>query len=119
MEQKVAKAQQRILNVMVEELQGLVNEAVRGMLDPDIIMQFVRSMGFDPSQFPGMMGSAPGFDPYQVLGLDRTATDAEVKNAYREQMAKLHPDVAGRRFNFLSALVNIAYQQIGKERGWK
>ena len=31
-------------------------------------------------------------DPYKVLGLDRTATDEEVKKAYRELARKYHPD---------------------------
>lgn len=31
-------------------------------------------------------------DPYQVLGIDRNATDREVKKAYREKSRKYHPD---------------------------
>ena len=31
-------------------------------------------------------------DPYQVLGIERTATDEEVKKAYRELAKKYHPD---------------------------
>ena len=31
-------------------------------------------------------------DPYKVLGLERTATDEEVKKAYRELARKYHPD---------------------------
>lgn len=31
-------------------------------------------------------------DPYQVLGIERTATDEEVKKAYRELARKYHPD---------------------------
>jgi len=31
-------------------------------------------------------------DPYQVLGISRTATDDEVKKAYRELSRKYHPD---------------------------
>lgn len=31
-------------------------------------------------------------DPYQVLGISRTATDDEVKRAYRELSRKYHPD---------------------------
>lgn len=32
------------------------------------------------------------FDPYSVLGLDRQATDAEIRAAYRDLGAKYHPD---------------------------
>ena len=31
-------------------------------------------------------------DPYKILGIDRTATDEEVKKAYRELARKYHPD---------------------------
>ena len=31
-------------------------------------------------------------DPYSVLGINRNATDEQVKAAYKEQARKYHPD---------------------------
>jgi len=53
-------------------------------------------------------------DPYRVLGLDRNATDEEVKQAYRRLAKKYHPDMnpgdehAAKMMND----INAAYEQI-------
>lgn len=41
---------------------------------------------------------------YDVLGLDRTATPAEVRRAYRRQAMRTHPDKGGRAELFLSVI---------------
>jgi len=38
------------------------------------------------------MRPSDDFDPYAVLGVQRTATEAEIRAAYRELVAKYHPD---------------------------
>lgn len=60
-------------------------------------------------------------DPYQVLGIPRTATDDEVKKAYRALARKYHPDnyagsaqAAGSEE--IMKEINEAYEAIQKER---
>lgn len=60
-------------------------------------------------------------DPYVVLGVDRNATDEQIKNAYRELARKYHPDHYSD--NPLSELaqekmkeINEAYDQIMNSR---
>lgn len=63
-------------------------------------------------------------DPYKVLGVDRNATDEEIKSAYRSLAKKYHPDnyantdlgdVAEEKMKE----INEAYQQIQDERSGK
>jgi len=116
-EDRINRLQQKMLRLVTEELQGWLNDLMKGMLNPGRIMAFIRAMGIDPSKLPGMMSQQAGFDPYQVLGLDKSATDEEVKERYREVMNKIHPDKAGQEMTFLAALVNAAYKMIERERG--
>ena len=65
-------------------------------------------------------------DPYKVLGIDSSATDDEVKKAYRRMAMKYHPDrVAGmseeiqRNAAEQMKEINEAYEAINKGRGMK
>jgi DnaJ-class molecular chaperone len=57
-------------------------------------------------------------DPYSVLGLQKSASPAEIKKAYRRQAKKLHPDKnksdpkASQKF----AELNQAYEIVGDEK---
>jgi DnaJ-class molecular chaperone len=56
-------------------------------------------------------------DPYEVLGVDRKASAGDIKNAFRRQAKKLHPDAnkndpkAASRF----AELNAAYEILGED----
>ncbi len=61
-------------------------------------------------------------DPYSLLGIDRNATDDEVKTAYREMARKYHPDnfgdnpAATELANEKMQEINEAYDQIMNSR---
>ncbi len=71
-------------------------------------------------------GSTKAASPYQILGLPRSATDAEIRARYRELIAKYHPDkFAGlddQDFSRLAAKkfqqVQAAYEELKRRRGF-
>lgn len=116
---KRLREQERILGEMRDSVLGWMDALLRDAFNSEGFLRYVASMGIDLSQVSNLVGRHEGFDPYRVLGLEKTATDGEVKKRYRELLIKLHPDTAGvRGTDFLLHMMIAAYQQIAKERGW-
>ena len=116
---KRLREQERILGEMRDNVLGWMDALLRDAFNQEAFLRYAAGMGIDLSQVPDLVGRHDGFDPYRVLGLDKAATDEEVKKQYRELLMKLHPDTAGvRGTDFLLQLMIAAYQQIAKERRW-
>lgn len=110
---------QRWFDAFQEEMGKWTQDLLKDAFNPARMMEFLRSMGLDPSRLAGMVGQQPGFDPYQVLGLDKSASDEEVKKRFGQLMFKLHPDQAGiEGTSFLTHMVIAAYDIIRRQRGW-
>jgi DnaJ like chaperone protein len=94
----------------------------------DLIRDIARHLGISAKDIssieePFNTGSA---NPYKVLEITKTATDSEVKKAYRKLAIKFHPDKIGdlgegpkklAKERFLQ--VSNAYEELKKARGFK
>ncbi len=117
---KRLREQERILGEMRDNVLGWMDDLLHDAFNPENFLRYVAGMGIDLSQVPNLVGRRDGFDPYRVLGLEKTATNEEVKKRYRELLKKLHPDTAGvRGTDFMLQMMIAAYQQITKERRWQ
>jgi hypothetical protein len=105
-----------------------VRHALNNMLDKVIkdlqdglaeYAQEIMSKSIDPSKLAWPSGGQ-GFDAYVILGLARDCSDDEVKRRFRALARILHPDTSCcRGTGFLFTLVNLSYEQIARERGWR
>ena len=115
MEDKFRKAQQEIADATTDMLSEWLNHVLQGISNDPVIGELWSAM-----KIGNQSSGKAGIDPYRVLGLEKTATDDQVKKRYREMVVKLHPDTAGvKGTEFLFQLVTAAYQQISKESGWR
>ena len=117
---KHLREQERILGEMRDNVLGWMDDLLRDAFNLEAFLRYAAGLGIDLSQAPILVGRGDGLDPYRVLGLEKTVTDAEVRTRYRELLKKLHPDTAGvRGTDFLLQMMITAYRQIVKERGWQ
>ena len=111
---------ERILGEMQDTSLGLMDSLLRDAFSLENFLRYAASLGIDLSQFPNLATQPGSSDPYQFLGLEKTATETEVKKRYHKLVRVLHPDTAkSEGTNYLCQIVNEAYQQISKERGWR
>ena len=117
---ELEQLQKTILRSLSEEMQDWMQKLLSGAFTPASLMYLAESLGINLSGMPGAMVRENGFDPYRVLGLERSDKDEKVTKRYRELLMKLHPDTAGvEGTGFLLQVVLAAYKQISKERGWQ
>ena len=107
---RTARMFQRVFGVIQEEMESWMNDQMAALM---------KSLGIDATQLQGMAKGQTAFDPYRVLGLEKSAGDEEVKKRYRALLRKLHPDTAGVEGTaFLLQMVLAAYEIIKTERKW-
>ena len=119
--------------VLEDLMDGLFHIAkADGVIHPKEI-EYLESVGgifgFSQGEFDRIRASHLGpekSDPYLVLGIDRSISDADLKKAYRRMVRENHPDaLVGRGVpeefvdlaNDKLAAINEAYDRIAKERG--
>lgn len=112
-----------MLKTIEEEMSKLVNQMLQDAISTEMLADMFKQMsgaGMDFSQLAGMVGQRPGVDPYKILGLDKSASDEEVKKRYSDLLKKLHPDTAGvQGTEFLFQMTMSAYEMIRRERKWQ
>lgn len=113
-------------------MDGLFHIALADGIVTDEELDFLRNVsdvfGFSESEFSRIKAAHMGReadDPYLILGVDESISDADLKRAYRRQAAANHPDRMVARglpreliglSNHKMAMINIAYAKICAQR---
>jgi DnaJ-domain-containing protein 1 len=114
MEERSRKAQQEMTDAANAMLSQWLSQLLRGIADDPLLSQF-----WSTTKMGNREKSRFSLDPYRILGLEKTATDDQVKKRYRELARYYHPDTAavqGTEFSFYQ--LQVAYEAIRRERGW-
>ncbi len=109
------EVQQKMMDTTTRMLLEMLNQMWETVCNDPVVGELWSTM---------KSGNSPahkvGIDPYQVIGLDKSSTDEQIKKRHRELAFKLHPDTAGiKGTEFLFKLVMAAYKQIAQQRGWQ
>jgi len=109
--------------IYIAQADGVVNPEEIDYLD-----KVAQIFGFDEVQFRRLLAIynvSKADDPYSILGVNQSASDEEVKLAYRQLTLKNHPDklvASGMPEEFVRqatekmAAVNVAYSNIIQQR---
>ncbi|APV45033.1 DnaJ domain-containing protein [Dehalogenimonas formicexedens] len=102
------------------ELQSFMADCFSNAADPAAIIGFAQRLGMDISAAQRTASSTqPTFDPYRILGCDRSMPQEQVRRRYLDLLRKLHPDTAGiKGTEYLTQLVTEAFRKISSERRW-
>ncbi len=108
------------LDRITQKLQELLDEIQRvpEKLLRDTQRKLFEQAGTDFASFSGL-GRQVGIDPYRILGLEKSASDEDVKKRFHQRVRQFHPDTAGPGFEYHFQSVLVAFQLISKERGWQ
>ena len=95
-----------------------MKDALSDTFSPENLLRIIAGMGIDLSQISDLERKQDIEDPYKILGLEKSASNDELKARYREMLKRLHPDTAGiDGTEELCRKVIAAYRQISRERG--
>lgn len=98
-----------LVNKLGKLLERGISESLMSMFDPNLL-----------GAFSQLRRTPTSFDAYKVLGLSKESSKEQIKQRFRELAKVLHPDTAAcPGTEFLFNLINVSYQIIAKERGWK
>lgn len=104
--------------VLLAKADGSVPEA-----EVSVLRELATALGFGPSDVDRLLGLGSDTleDAYKVLGVPATATDAELKKAYRKLVVENHPDRVASLGADVRRAAETKMQQINaaKEKVWK
>lgn len=124
---ELSPAEQAVLSEICAQLQFTQAE-MQALANRMRAEQAFREQAWRAHEQPGQYGEAPLEDAYGVLGISASASDAEVKKAWRRLMSQHHPDklvAKGLPEEMIELAkeqtqeIQAAYEQIRRARGMR